>query len=364
MRGQIETLLAARAERVWPGLDDKVLTSWNGLMIGALARASVVLERPDYLAAAEKAADFILTDMTRDGKLLHSYCRGEAKIDAFLDDHIFLCHALLDLHEASGEEKWMKGAKDLVTALNKSFRDQEGGGYYFTSEMQETLLTRGKDPFDSAVPSGNGMAALTFVRMGRLLGSEPYLQRGKEIAQIFDVLLARAPRAAATMLLALSMHIDETDGAAAPVAVEAEAKADATAQGPNVRFDLTVNRKQVKAGDTIAVIAKFIIADKWHIQSNEPEEEFVIPTSVALADKSLCETVATVYPATHAFKLGDEEAQGFSGEGQVVLTAKVLAAAKPGKQELVVKVGWQACDDQSCIAPEEFDLKIPLEVVE
>src|SRR5438874_3622433 len=152
-------LYEARSQRVWPGLDDKRLTSWNALMISALAEAGAVLERDDYLDAASTCAAFIL-DRLRDpgGRLLRTYKDGEAKLNAYLEDHAFLLEALLTLYEATFDPRWFRAARELADTMIERFADEERGGFFETASDHERLVARRKDLEDNPIPSGNSSA--------------------------------------------------------------------------------------------------------------------------------------------------------------------------------------------------------------
>ena len=204
-------LLGARERRVHPNLDDKVLTSWNGLMIEALALASGALDEPRYLTAATRAADFMLTEMRRaDGRLLHTWRRGKATLDAYLDDYASLAGALVSLYEADFGERWIDAAIELTDVMLRLFDDPEGGGFFFTASDHETLITRQKDLYDNAVPSGNSLAAMVLVRLGKLTGRGEYLSAAEKALQAASALMQQAPRATGQMLLALDMVLGPT----------------------------------------------------------------------------------------------------------------------------------------------------------
>src|SRR3954451_20206248 len=148
-------LMAVRVQRVWPGLDDKRLTAWNALAISALAEAGAVLERADYVAAAARAAAFVLDEM-RDagGRLLRTYNAGEARLNAYLEDHAFLLEALLTLYEATFEERWFEAARDIADTIVARFADPDNGGFFSTSDDHEGLVARRKGVDDGPVPAG------------------------------------------------------------------------------------------------------------------------------------------------------------------------------------------------------------------
>jgi len=170
-------LLRARDARTKPFRDEKVLASWNGLMIGALAEASHVLTRPELLDAAVRAFDFVLRVLVDDGRVLR-LAKGDAvKRAGFLDDQAFVASAALDLYEATGRPEYVRTAVTLVDALLARFADAEGGGFFFSPSDGERLVQRTKDPYDQAIPSGASLTCLALLRLGALVG-EPYATRG------------------------------------------------------------------------------------------------------------------------------------------------------------------------------------------
>jgi uncharacterized protein len=206
-----EKLLTVRGRRTRPGRDDKVLVAWNGLMIDALAKAAGALEEPRYLEAAEKAAAFILRDMRRaDGRLLHTWRGGQARIDAYLDDYAALANAMVSLYEGTFEERYIDEAIGLVEIMLRHFSDSQAGGFFYTADDQEQLIARNKEIQDSSVPSGNALAATVLVRLGKLTGRSEYLESAEKTFRAAIALLDRAPTAAGQMLLALDMYLGPT----------------------------------------------------------------------------------------------------------------------------------------------------------
>lgn len=203
MRESRHTLLAARQQRVPPALDDKVLVSWNGLMIEAFAAAGGALAESRYLSAAERAAEFILNNMRRDdGRLLHAYRLGQARFDAYLDDYTHLANALVTLYENAFDERWVDRAVDLVEIMRSQFADQHPGGFFYTAADHEALIARNKDVQDASVPSGNGMAATVLVRLAKLTGRTEYLEEAERTFRAFAELLSQSPTATGQLLLA------------------------------------------------------------------------------------------------------------------------------------------------------------------
>jgi uncharacterized protein len=204
-------LLAARGGRIRPGRDDKVLVAWNALMIDAFAQAAGVLDQPRWLAAAERAADVILTQMRADdGRLLHTWRAGQAKVPAFLDDYAALVNSLVTLYEATFDERWINEAVRLADILLARFADPSAGGFFFTADDQPAPLGRQKEWQDSATPSGNSLAATALLRLGKLIGRTDYLDSATATLRAATHLMGRFPTAASQMLLALDIYLGPT----------------------------------------------------------------------------------------------------------------------------------------------------------
>jgi uncharacterized protein YyaL (SSP411 family) len=183
--------------------DVNVLTAWNGLMIRGLADAGRLLEQPRYTERAAKAADFVLTKLrTPTGRLLRTYTGNDAKLNAYLDDYAFLIDGLLALHEATGEQRWLTAADELMKTQLELFWDDEQGGFFFTSDDHEALIARSKDPVDSALPSGNGVSAQNLVYLAKALNRQEYLDHAEKTVNAFATLLADSPASAPRMALA------------------------------------------------------------------------------------------------------------------------------------------------------------------
>ncbi|MHB8971894.1 MAG: thioredoxin domain-containing protein [Pirellulaceae bacterium] len=204
-------LFAARARRTRPGKDDKILVSWNALMIQALARGGGILERPDYLAAAQRAARFLLTSLRRaDGRLLHCWRQGHAHLDAYLDDYAGLIDALVTLYEADFDEYWIDEALRLTEIVLQHFSAGDLGGFYFTADDHELLITRTKEIFDGSVPGSNAVMATALVRLGKLTGRHDLLAAARHTLRSALPVLSTAPEAVAQMLLAVDLWLGPT----------------------------------------------------------------------------------------------------------------------------------------------------------
>ena len=200
-------LFAAREQRIRPGRDDKQLTSWNALMIQGLAHAGRVMQRPDWIAAAWEAIDFLRGQVWQNGRLLASYKNGEAKLNAYLDDYAFLLDALLETLQATYRPQDMEWARELADALLSHFEDSERGGFYFTSHDHETLIQRPKPGYDNALPSGNGVAAFSLHRLGLLLGESRYLEAAQRCVRLFYPQMLQHPIAYPSLLAVLDEQL-------------------------------------------------------------------------------------------------------------------------------------------------------------
>jgi uncharacterized protein YyaL (SSP411 family) len=201
-------LLAARERRVRPGLDDKRLTAWNGLMISALADAGAAMERADYRDAAVVCAEFVLRDLRdADGRLLRTYNRGRAKLAGYLEDHAFLLEALLTLYEATFDARWFREARALADTMLEHFADRERGGFFSTADDHEALVARRKDLEDSPIPSGSSAAAFGLLRLARLTGEHRYEEAALGVLRLLHRLAPQHPAAFGHFLQALDFAL-------------------------------------------------------------------------------------------------------------------------------------------------------------
>jgi len=201
-------LLEVRAERVRPGLDDKRLAAWNALMIAALAEAGAVLERADLLGAARGAAAFVLREMrTPDGRLLRTFNAGEARLNAYLEDHAFVLEALLTLYESTFEERWFAAAREIADTIVDRFADPANGGFFSTSDDHEELVARRKDLEDAPIPSGGSAAAFGLLRLAALTGEARYEDHAVSHLRLLHEIAPRHPTAFGHLLQAIDFHL-------------------------------------------------------------------------------------------------------------------------------------------------------------
>ena len=232
-----KTLFETRSKRIWPGRDEKVLASWNGLMIGAMALGANVLGEPKYAAAARAAADFILIEMLEgrspesgnrgqkedlpgtvgsspttlnpqpSTRLLHSYKDGRARFNAYLDDYAALIDGLCELYQAVFDAKYLDAALSLAERMLSQFWDDAASGFFYTSSDHETLIARNKETHDNATPSGNSLAATALLKLARLTGRMDLEEKAVATLEMMSGLLNRIPLAAGQALTALDFWI-------------------------------------------------------------------------------------------------------------------------------------------------------------
>jgi hypothetical protein len=202
------TLLQARESRVRPGRDTKILTSWNALMIKGMARAGQALGRPEWIASAERALDFVLGSLWQDGRLLASSKDGRANFAAYLDDYAFTAEACLQLLQARWRGEDLELAVTMAEAMLAHFEDRADGGFYFTADDHERLIHRPKPYADESLPSGNGVAATVLGRLGHLLGEPRYLQAAQRTLRNAWPQIARVPYAHGSLLNALDEWLE------------------------------------------------------------------------------------------------------------------------------------------------------------
>lgn len=234
-----EGLLAARAARPGPDRDDKILAAWNGLAISALARAGFVLDEPRYIEAAQRAASFVLETMQKEGRLHRVSMAGEAEGPAFLEDYALMVSALIDLYEVDGQLRWLTAALALQQKVDQDYFDEDGGGYFRTSDDGEVLIAREKPMDDGVIPSGNSVAADNLLRLGTLVGEQAYLERLSQLRSAFRASVEAQPTRAPHLLSTLS---DELMGMREIVIVTPEGSQDAEAMMAPLRDLYGTNR--------------------------------------------------------------------------------------------------------------------------
>ncbi len=207
LRRSRDVLFRVREQRVKPGRDEKILTSWNGLMLHSFAAAARYLKRPDYLQVAERNASYLLSELRRDGRLLRTYKDGRARLNGYLADYTFLADGLLALYEASCDPRWFVEARTLMDEAITLFADEQNGGFFDTGSDHEALISRPKDIMDNAIPAGNSAACDVLLRLAAFSGEISYRQRAAAYLQPLAEVMLQHPQAFGHALGALDFAI-------------------------------------------------------------------------------------------------------------------------------------------------------------
>ncbi len=392
LAGMRDTLLDVRRQRPPLLRDDKILTSWNGLMIGALARAGLVLDRPDYLDAAARAAQFLLnTSVDEEGRLLRTCMAATARLNAYLDDYAFLVQGLLELHAATEDEHWLAEARRLTDQQIERFWDENGHGFFFTSNDHEVLLARTRNAYDGALPAGNGVSVQNLVRLARLTGEPRYQELARQTASAFTPQLRAQPASSASLALALSelladpsartLSVDTEDPAPASdaprrvVVQRPQAAPDdeplivAARTDPRKRNEIVtakayLSADRLPAGGTAQVAVVLTIQDTWHINTNPAMPDFLIPTEVSAKSQHKTTLAKVNYPRGGEFRLEglDEPVSVYEKQVTLIGLLQVPASAAGQTEDLDLTVDYQACNDKQCLPPSGFTLKIRVPV--
>jgi hypothetical protein len=199
-------LFATREQRIKPDRDEKILTSWNGLMISAFAKAAEVFDDDNYRQVAVTAIAFLQRELQNGDRLLSTYKDGVAKLNGYLDDYAFFAAALVDVYEAVQDRSYLDASIRLVDSMIAHFWDDPAGGFFFTSDDHEALLLRSKPAFDGSIPSGNSIALQTLLRLHHYTTRADYLQRAETMLRLYAEPMRRQPFGVANTLSALDFY--------------------------------------------------------------------------------------------------------------------------------------------------------------
>lgn len=383
-------LLKARSERERPLLDDKVLTSWNALMIRSLAESGRLLERPQDIAAASKAAEFLLTELTNEkGELLRTWRNGEAKYQAYLEDYAFLVAALLELHKANGEQRWLDEAAKLASLQNKLFYDEALQAFYYTASNHEKLIARTSNAYDSVFPSANSVSVRNLLTLSRLLKKKDLQQTAHKTLSRFASTLRDAPAGCAGLARALHMWLDldkAEDGKTGLVSparhwILTGLSDDRPAAVQQISFrpviptqqsPLAQNNKvkpvkvkvyplynKLPKGGRCPVAIELSISRGWHINANPANPDFLVPTKVELKTKQKVKLKALKYPKHHELKVDgfDKPYHVYDGKVMIYGILEIDNAQTADVSELEFHVNFQGCNSQECLPPDKVIMR-------
>ncbi|MEM7248415.1 MAG: DUF255 domain-containing protein [Acidobacteriota bacterium] len=342
-----EKLVAVRGQRIRPERDEKILCDWNGFFIASLARAARVLGDPKLEAAAARAATFVLRELRDDeGRLLHQWADGRASGPAFLDDHLALVDGLLELHETSGDEHWLTQAKRLHAEAREQFL-LPGGAWADTGSRHQKLLARNRDGYDGAVPSGNGLAAWTSVRLWRLTGERRYRADAEAVLLAFGRNL-RNPNATAFLLRAADALRFGEQGA--------------VDRGGDGVLSLRAAQSSwtVTAGESVSLTLELDLKKGWHVNSSAPVPEGLRASELSVARPFTLGEVS--WPKGKTRRLPFLEGPVRLVEGRVSLPVRIEVPANhlAGTTMTRLELTAQPCDDERCLRPRTLRVELPL----
>ena len=344
LQAQIDTLaerlLAVRDRRERPLLDDKIITSWNGMMITALADASEALNEPRYLDSAVKAAEQLWRTMRKpEGGLWRTRFAGRSSIDATQADYAYLSEALLTLYDVQGDRQWLDRAIELTEVMLEQFWDAQRGGFFMGSQTVAgaALVSRPKDVYDNAIPSGNSVALRTLARLHKRTGTPKYGEYADKLIGSLSSRLAEQPNGFFYFLTGTSEHLLGESGAR-QYAANGVVKASAREQSGRVVVSI-----DLKPG--------------WHINADRPLQDYLIPTQLSASGDGALQDVTYPQPVTR--KLGFQRESLALYEGSVSVSA-AMPALGPGQSRLPLSLRLQACNDEVCLPPESLSLTLPV----
>ncbi len=262
------SLLGRREKRVRPGRDEKILTSWNGLMLASLTEAACILDRKDYLAAAIANASFLLNSMTSEGYLRHVHKDGRATIEGYLDDYALVTDGLLNLHQATFTGEWLRQAIRLAQVMTDAFWDESAGTFYDTSGGHQALFIRPKSIHDGALPSGSSVATLALLKVSRLTGHERLEQIAERSLRTVQGLMSRYPLGFGNWLCALDFYLSTPK----EIAIVGTRDNPATIELLRVFFNTWLPNKVVAAYDPNdpAPVADLRLLENRRMVNNQP----------------------------------------------------------------------------------------------
>jgi uncharacterized protein len=361
----LATLQAARSAREYPHLDDKVLTSWNGLMITSLAYAGRIFDEPEYTRAATRAAEFSLRELVSDGMLLRTWRDGKAELPGYLEDYAFLIEGLLELHQTTGDAQWLTQAELHAVQMLEQFEDREHGGFYFTGPKHETLIVRSKNINGGGnLPVANGVAAEVLLELFKRTKNAKYeLSLKRTLSELAGVML-KSPRQVEQLVLAdAEYRLSNTSSTATP-----PAQPDASYTSEAVQADMFVSYAQVAAGQELTVAVVLDIAQGYHLYGQSPDNsEFINATTAELRAVDGLVIGAPKFPVGIRARddVLQEEITKLTGRCVFLLPAAIAADAKVGESiTLEVELNFQACDNTRCLRPTQAVLQFEVKVAE
>jgi hypothetical protein len=352
-------------------------------MIGALARAGRQLNEPRYTGLATKAAEFLIDHMLDNGHLLRSWRAGIAKQPGYLEDYALVARGLLELYEATGQSRWLDQSQRLADVMLDQFEDKTHGAFFFTTAEHETRLVRSKNLLGGGnLPSANGAAAELLLRLGHVAKESRYTEAGRRTIESLSWLMWQSPRGADSLVFALSIGIENGSISPAPdstvvAQVEPapssralserteETNADARHEQKPVSIEAYASRVKLAPGAQFHVAVSLNIEPQWHLYGPNPDVEYLIPSTVSLADNASVQSKDVIVPKGKTINdpVLNERVQVYEGRVWFLLPLHVAPEAAAGKLNLELRVRTQACDKDRCLPPRTAKLNVPIEIV-
>jgi uncharacterized protein YyaL (SSP411 family) len=332
-------MLEVRATRDQPTTDDKVITSWNGLMIGGLADAGRVLNEPTWIARAKEATEFVNKEMrSSDDRLLRTWRNGVKGNAGFLEDYAAMIRGLLSLYIASGDQSTLAMAKELYAQAKLRFYVKEEG-WYDTEENQSDLFVRTRVFYDGAVPAATSMMFDATVTLSQLTEEQSYLDDALELLKVESGIMQQSPTSVVVATSALHRLLE-----AHPEQFNEEFEVSIENPSP-VKMSCSAKSLSLRIGESKTIILKLHMAKGWHVNANKPQSEYAIPLNIDVLGDGV--SISVNWPHSEALISAGESVQVFGGivEIPITVTATSTNSAK-------IMVTWQACNSESCLAAE------------
>ena len=348
IRGRLQQ---TRRQRPAPDRDDKIITAWNGLMITALIEAAGVLDDPEYLFAAEKAADFIwINQRNEKGDLWRVSLNGNNSVAAVQKDYAFLAEAFIKLFDHTAKEHWLERAEILVRTMLDKFQDAAGGGFFMNPELSETpMMARPKDNSDSALPSGNAVALRVLAMLTKRTAKNDYLHSAESSLSAFSSRIQAFPDAYSYMLLGAQDHLYKESG-----------HQQYAARGA-VKANVTVRRKK---DQDLWLAISLTIGPGWHVNAHQPLDSKYIATTVSIDQPNHGWTMDKVeYPQPLFKRLGFSQNRLALFEGSILIRARLKDISTERSNMLPVKLNLQACNNEICLPPETLILRVSMHTI-
>lgn len=358
-----EKLLTARQQWPQPHKDDKVLVSWNALMIGSLAYAGSILKKPQYTQDAVRAADFILQSMVQDGIILRSFRADQAKTPGYLDDYAYFASALLELYRATDESRWLDESQRIADILIDRFEDKVDGGFFFTTTDHDELIVRSKHlAAGGNMPSPNGVAAHVMVQLAELTGKETYRSAADRTLRSLAGLMKQQPYASEQLLIATSQFLRNHVSLDSP----GETKlGQIKKRSEPVSIEISSDRAKLVAGESAEITVAIAIDPDWHLYAENEDADFLKPTHIRIAANERFDTSQVVKPVGIVKRdtILNRDVNIHEGriEFKIPITAKPGAAT--GLVKLEIEITIQACDSNRCLEPKTETFQLPVEIV-